>query len=195
MSGKEKKSKCLLHICCVGCGAYVSEVLQANYDITLYFYNPSIFPRTEYDKRLDETVKVSEKLGLPLIVGTYNHSIWLESVKGLEQEPERGKRCVVCYDDRLKTTADKAVELGIEYFTTTLSVSPHKDFAKIKEIGDSLAQEFKIKFIDQDFKKQDGFKKACSLSKELNLYRQNYCGCEFSMRPIQNTEYTESTEN
>ena len=187
--------KCLLHICCVGCGAYVAEVLKQEYNVTLYFYNPSIFPRAEHDIRRDEAKKVALKLGLPIIFGDYDHTAWLASVRGLEQEPEKGKRCHICYKDRLNMTANRAKDLGAKYFTTTLSVSPHKDAKRIIEIGEEMAEHYDLKFIAQDFKKKDGFKKACDLSQRLGLYRQDYCGCEFSMRRLQNTEYTERTEN
>ncbi|MCK5358797.1 MAG: epoxyqueuosine reductase QueH, partial [Elusimicrobiales bacterium] len=112
----------------------------------------------------------------------HNHAAWLEMAKGHENDPERGERCLICYKDRLKRTAAKAKELGFAWFTTTLSVSPHKNAKAIINIGNNLANKFNLKFLDQDFKKQDGFKKACALSKQLNLYRQDYCGCEFSVR-------------
>ena len=176
----ERKNKLLLHICCIGCGAYVSDSLKEEYGVELYFYNPSIFPKEEHDKRLEETRRVANEFNLNLICANYDHEAWLKKVKGLEKEPERGKRCVVCYDDRLRETAKLAEEYSFDYFGSTLTVSPHKDAKAINSIGQSLAKEYKIKFLDKDFKKQDGFKKACAVSRELNLYRQDYCGCEFS---------------
>ena len=177
-----KKSKLLLHICCIGCGAYISRMLQEDYDVSLFFCNPNIFPESEYRLRLEETEKIASQFGLDLIIGEYDHDNWLALVKGLEKEPERGGRCVICYHDRLKKTAEYARKNGFDAFTTTLTVSPYKDALLISRLGKKLAEENGLIFLDNDFKKQDGFKKACDLSKELKLYRQNYCGCEFSRK-------------
>ena len=130
-----------------------------------------------------EAKRIAGELELDLITEDYNHVAWLSLVKGHEADPERGGRCRICYNDRLKQTAVKAKELGFSRFTTTLTVSPHKDAKAIITLGNELASKYGLTFLDRDFKKQDGFKKACTLSKELNLYRQEYCGCEFSIRP------------
>ncbi len=175
------KNKLLLHICCIGCGAYVSDSLKEEYTVELYFYNPNIFPKEEYNKRLEETRRVADEFSLNLICADYDHESWLERVKGLEKEPEKGKRCLVCYADRLGETAKLAKKRGFDCFDSTLTVSPHKDAKAISSIGQNLAKKYNIKFLNKDFKKQDGFKKACAVSRELNLYRQNYCGCEFSI--------------
>ena len=181
------KPRLLLHVCCVGCGVYISQLLGKDYQVVLYFYNPSIYPEEEYKKRLNETKKIARQFRLKLIIGEYNHQVWLEKIKGLEKEPEKGKRCKVCYQDRLKNTARLAKERKIRYFATTLTISPHKDARIINRIGKSLEKKHRIypsgigvKFIDIDFKKKDGFKKSAELAKKLGLYRQDYCGCEFS---------------
>jgi len=179
-----KKPRLLLHICCIGCGAYIAEELKKNYDIILYFFNPNIFPKEEYERRLEETKKIANKFRLELIIGEYGYEKWLKIVKGLEKEPEGGKRCRACYQYRLKEAAKKAKENNCQIFATTLSISPHKDTRVINEVGSELVSKYGIKFLDKDFKKDDGFKKSCCLSKELRLYRQNYCGCEFSIRKV-----------
>lgn len=175
-----RQPKLLLHICCVGCGVYISKILKKKFRVILYFYNPNIYPKNEYDKRLKETRRIAKKLKLDLIVGKYNHSSWLKLIKGYEKDPEKGERCLICYQDRLEKTAETAKEKGYNYFSTTLTISPHKDAKAISEIGRELKKRYKVKFLDKDFKKQDGFKKSVELSKRLGLYRQNYCGCEFS---------------
>ncbi len=178
-----KEKKLLLHICCAGCGAYVSQVLQAEgYGVGLYFYNPNIFPEAEQEIRLKEVKKVAQAFGLEYIIGDYDHSTWLKKIKGLEFEPEKGKRCLVCYRDRLESTAKIAREKNFGYFASTLSVSPHKLAGEISRIGNDLAAQYGVEFLDRDFKKKDGFKKATILSRELEIKRQDYCGCEFSMR-------------
>jgi len=179
---KNNRKKLLLHICCAGCGAFVSQALKEEYDVSLFYSNSNIFPESEYVKREDEVKMISEKYKLPLIIDSYQHDIWLDTVKGLESEPEKGNRCYVCYEHRMINVAKKAASMNFDFFSTTLSVSPFKIYRYIKEIGDKLASEYQISFYDQDYKKKDGFKKAAKLSCELKLYRQNYCGCEFSRR-------------
>ncbi|MFA6171002.1 MAG: epoxyqueuosine reductase QueH [Patescibacteria group bacterium] len=178
-----KKPKLLLHICCVGCGAFTSRELGKEFQVVLYFSNSNISPKEEHDKRLEEAKKIAKKLKLKLITSPYRHKAWLKKVRGLEKEKERGKRCLVCYKARLKETARAAKKLGFEYFTSTLTISPHKDAKAIMSIGAELEKKHKVKFLARDFKENDGFRKSCVLSKELKLYRQNYCGCEFSIRP------------
>ena len=179
----KRKPKLLLHICCMGCGAYIAGELKKKFRVALYFYNPNIFPESEHNRRLEEAKKIAKKLNLKLIIGEYKHNGWLELIKGFEREPERGERCVICYRERLEDAAKKAKEIGFDYFTTTLTVSPRKDARAVSEIGNELAGKYAVEFLDKDFKKRDGFKKACELSKKLKLYRQNYCGCEFSYNP------------
>jgi len=175
--------KILLHICCAGCGAYVGQVLhEEGFEVILYFYNPNIHPKEEYELRLKEVTMVAEKYQFNIFSEEYDHDSWLEEVKGLEKEKEKGKRCLVCYEARLKKTVEKAVNEQCGYFASTLSVSPYKLVKEINKIGIKLEEKNKIKFLERNFKKQDGFKRAAALSKELELYRQNYCGCEFSKR-------------
>jgi predicted adenine nucleotide alpha hydrolase (AANH) superfamily ATPase len=177
-----KQPKILLHICCVGCGVYASQLLMQDYEVILFFYNPNIWPEEEYKIRLAEAEKIAEKYNLKLIIGDYDHNKWLEAVRGHETDKERGERCLICYKFRLEAAAVMAKKLDCEYLTTTLTTSPHKNALAINGIGEQAAEQFGLKFLNKDFKKQDGFKKSAALSKELNLYRQNYCGCEFSRR-------------
>ncbi len=176
------RPRLLLHICCIGCGAYVSQILKKDYKVILYFYNPNIFPEKEYQKRLEETKRIAKKFSLKVIEGEYNHKEWLKLVRGHEQDPEREERCRICYYERLEKTAKLAKKLGIKYFTTTLTISPHKDASAILSFGKEIASKFDLIFLERDFKKKDGFKKSVQLSRKLGLYRQNYCGCEFSRR-------------
>jgi predicted adenine nucleotide alpha hydrolase (AANH) superfamily ATPase len=178
----ETKDKILLHICCAGCGAFVSQLLSSDYDVTLFFYNPNIFPIEEFKKRVDTVKKIADKFNLDLIIGDYDHGQWLEKIKGRESDKEKGGRCLICYRDRLENAAKMAQSKGINNFTSTLTVSPHKLANEIIKIGQELEEKYGVKFLSQDFKKQDGFKKATALANELGLYRQNYCGCEFSRR-------------
>lgn len=180
---KFKKPKLLLHICCAGCGVFIGQEIKTKYDVTLFFYNPNIFPKEEWKKRLEEVKNICKTFKLKIITeDKYTHKNWLKKTEKLHKEPEGGSRCYVCYEDRLKKTAQKAKAKNFDLFTTTLSVSPHKDAAKILEIGEKLEKKYKIKFLAKDFKKNNGFLKSVTLSKALNLYRQNYCGCEFSRR-------------
>ncbi|MDD4332889.1 MAG: epoxyqueuosine reductase QueH [Patescibacteria group bacterium] len=179
---QKQKPKLLLHICCVGCGVYISQILKNDFRVSLYFYNPNIFPKEEYDRRLIEAEKIAKKFKLKLIVEKYDHDFWLEKVRGREADRERGERCLICYEERLRRTAQKAKELNFDFFSTTLTMSPHKDAKAISDLGRVMEKKFGIKFLDRDFKKQDGFKKSSELSRQLGLYRQNYCGCEFSRK-------------
>jgi len=178
------KNKLLLHVCCIGCGAYVLELLKSEYDITLYFYNPNVEPRAEYDKRLQEAAKVAAQFGVKLVEEEYDNDHWHELVIGHEQDLERGERCRICYRARLEKTARYAQANKFNFFTTTLTISPHKDAEAINKIGLELGEKYGVAFLARDFKKQDGFKKTCALSHELNLYRQEYCGCGYSLRDM-----------
>lgn len=176
----ENKPKLLLHVCCVGCGVYVSQKLKQDYQVILFFYNPNLWPVEEYNKRLVEAEKIARQFDLELIKGKYDHDQWLKAVRGRENDPERGERCLICYKFRLDRSAAMAKLINCVYLTTTLTTSPHKNALAINKIGQSASARLGIKFLSQDFKKQDGFKKSSALSRELGLYRQNYCGCEFS---------------
>lgn len=185
MEEQKSNPKLLLHICCIGCGAYVSRVLNnENFEVSLFFYNPNIFPVSEYKKRLESTREIANKFGLNLVEGEYHHDQWLNQIKGLEAEPERGRRCMICYFDRLEKTAQYAQNNSFDYFSSTLTISPHKDAKSILRFGEELSKKHGVEFLARDYKKKDGFKKSIELSRELNLYRQNYCGCEFSRRDI-----------
>ncbi len=180
--GWRRKPKLLLHICCVGCGIYVSQLLKQDYKVRLFFYNPNIWPKEECEKRLAEAMRVAYDFKLELVQGKAEHDKWLEAVRGHEADPEKGERCLICYKFRLEAAAVMAKKLDCDYFTTTLTTSPHKDAKAINQIGEKLAAENGLKFLTQDFKKHDGFKKSAVLSRQLGLYRQNYCGCEYSYK-------------
>jgi predicted adenine nucleotide alpha hydrolase (AANH) superfamily ATPase len=174
----------LLHTCCAPCACYpIKELRNQGFKITLFYYNPNIHPVSEYRARLNELKKYLDKMPeVQLIQGEYENKIWFELVRGLENEPEGGKRCGICYAMRLKKTADLAKTKNFDYFASTLSISPHKKTNRINELANKLAQELGIKFFERDWKKMDGFKRACEISKKENFYRQNYCGCIYSKK-------------
>ena len=179
------KKKLLLHSCCAPCSSHVITYLKDYFDITIYYYNPNIEPKVEYEKRKKEQIKLinilkDEGFKIDYIDCHYENEEFLKSSIGLEKEPEGGARCFKCFYLRLLKTAKKAKELNYDFFGTTLTVSPHKNTNKINEIGLSLEKEYNIKFLISDFKKEDGYKKSIMLSKKYNLYRQNYCGCHFA---------------
>ncbi|PIR06811.1 MAG: hypothetical protein COV55_02465 [Candidatus Komeilibacteria bacterium CG11_big_fil_rev_8_21_14_0_20_36_20] len=176
------KPKLLLHTCCATCAIYVIEQLVQKFEVTVYFYGPNIHPRQEYNQRREEIKKYTKKIGLNFQEGEYDTALWFKKTKGLEQEPEKGRRCSVCFGLRLSSTAQKAQAEGYDAFASTLSISPHKDNKMISLIGSHLAEVFRLTFLDKDWKKQDGFKIANQLSQEENFYRQNYCGCVYSKR-------------
>ena len=184
----------LLHACCAPCSSYCLEYLSQYFTITILFYNPNISPETEYIKRVDEIKRLIEELPVKnkvsLIEGRYLPSEFYTSVKGLENEPEGGKRCHVCYELRLKEAAVTAKKLNFDYFTTTLSISPLKDAEKLNEIGKKLSDEYDVAYLYSDFKKKNGYKRSIELSREYNLYRQNFCGCVFSKRELPNEKET-----
>ncbi len=168
----------LLHICCAPCGAPSAEhLVNAGYRVTLFFCNSNIYPEKEYLKRLEEARRLSRIMGLELEENQYDHADWLKAVAGLEKEPEKGERCRKCIEYNLGRTSQVADRLKIPRFTTTLTLSPHKVSAMIFEIG-KLYPHFEA----WDFKKQNGFSRSLELSKEHCLYRQSYCGCEFSLQ-------------
>lgn len=175
--------KILLHVCCAVCVAYCSEKLrQEGHEVTGFFYNPNIQPPGEYLKRLEEAEQLARGQNFPLIVGDYNLDAWSRRIKGWEKEPEGGKRCLQCFGLRLEATAKVAKEKGFSAFTTTLTVSPHKNAELINEIGSDIANGL---FLARDFKKQDGFKKTQELARKYNLYHQDYCGCTYSLKEKQ----------
>jgi len=175
------KKRLLLHACCGPCSTQVIETLKPEFDVTLFFYNPNIYPQEEYRRRLSAMKKVAKEWKLSLIVEEHNPKIWMEYVKGAEKEPEGGKRCELCFRHRLEKTAEFAKKNNYDFFGTTLTISPSKDSTLINEIGKKLQQEYKVDFLERDFKKNDGYNKSVEFSKNLGLYRQKYCGCEYSM--------------
>ncbi len=176
------KSKLLLHTCCGPCSIYVVEQLSKDYEVTVYFFNPNIHPRKEYLARRDEIKKYLDKIKVEFVEGEYNTKDWFNRIKGLEKEPEKGKRCDICFELRLGKTAEKAKQDNYDYWAATLSISPHKDIKKINSIANKLAKQYKVPFLDKDWKKNNGFKIACDMSKQENFYRQNYCGCIYSQK-------------
>lgn len=178
------KLKLLLHVCCAPCSSHVLELLSESYDITAYFYNPNITEWEEYQKRIGELRRFAGEAPFAKNVvieeGAYEPMVFFDMAKGLEQEPERGERCRRCYELRMRHAAWYAKENGYDLFTTTLSVSPHKNAVWLNEIGSSLSEELGIGYLFSDFKKKNGYARSIALSKEYNLYRQDYCGCVYS---------------
>lgn len=177
-----EKPKLLLHACCGVCSASVLKRLKDHFHITVLYYNPNIYPKEEYDIRLETLKKIINKTdpNIKLIEENYNQDEFEENIKGLKQEKEGGKRCIKCYYLRLEKTAKIAKEKNYDYFTTTLSVSPYKNSEKLNKIGQILEKKYHINYLYSDFKKKDGYKISNELAKKYNLYRQNYCGCKYS---------------
>jgi len=172
-----EKPKLLLHICCAPDATVAIERLTQDYAVETFFYNPNIHPREEYEKRLTEMLRVAEKTGVPLHEGPYDDSRWLHLAKDLMDEPERGRRCEVCFRMRLEASAAFAKEHGFQVFAATLTVSPHKDANLVNRLGKEAGERFGITYLPTDLKKKDGFKRSLELSREFRLYRQDYCGC------------------
>ena len=184
----EGKPRLFLHSCCGPCSTYVLEYLAQYFEITLFYYNPNIFPADEYQHRLETQKEVLAKTGYATLVeGDYVHMDFINIVRGYEQEPEGGARCEFCFRLRMEEAARLAKEGVYDYFATTLSVSPHKDAALLGKIGEELEQKYGIKHLPSDFKKREGYKRSVALSNEMGLYRQDYCGCEFSLRDARKT--------
>jgi predicted adenine nucleotide alpha hydrolase (AANH) superfamily ATPase len=176
------KQKMLVHLCCAPDALYVLSLLKEEYEVCGYFYNPNIHPRQEYDLRLDETRKVARALDIKLYEELYDDERWLAITQKFKEEPEKGRRCDVCYAMRLEKTAQKASELGFDIFTTVMSLSPWKKAESLNRMGRMFASRHGIRFLEADFKKKDGFRKSIELSKDHGLYRQNYCGCVYSKK-------------
>ena len=182
---KEKKiPRLLLHSCCAPCSSYCLEYLSQYFRITVLYYNPNIFPEEEYAYRISEQIRLVEEshYAHPVqVVGTaYEPEVFYEAVRGLEHIPEGGERCFACYELRLRRTAELAKEQGFDYFTTTLSISPLKNAAKLNEIGGRLSAEYGVPYLYSDFKKKNGYRRSVELSAEHGLYRQDFCGCVYS---------------
>ena len=172
----------LLHVCCAPCSSYVLTYLSDYFDITVLYYNPNIAPYDEYLKRLNEEKRLIKELGLGIKIMDcdYDSYEFYGMAKGLENEPEGGARCIKCYTMRLEKTAIFARKNNFDYFTTTLTISPLKDSQKLNRIGAFLEDKYGVKYLYSDFKKKEGYKTSIVLSRKYNLYRQNYCGCEYS---------------
>lgn len=181
----------LLHSCCAPCSSYVLSYLAEYFSITVFYYNPNIYPESEYLYRVGEVKRLIEELPvknkISFVEGKYEPDRFFEMSKGYENEKEGGERCFKCYELRLKEAALIAEKGGFDYFTTTLSISPHKNAEKLNEIGQKCAVG-KARYLPSDFKKKNGFKESIRLSEKYNLYRQNYCGCVFSKRDLSETE-------
>lgn len=179
-----KKPKLLLHACCAPCSSYVLEYLSNYFEITVFFYNPNMDNIDEYNKRLMELERfVKEfktKYPVTVVNREYHHEEFLDIAKGLEQEPEKGSRCLKCYRLRLEESFKYAKENSFDYITTTLTLSPYKNSKVINGIGQELEEKYQFPYLYSDFKKRDGYKRSIELSNEYHLYRQDYCGCEFS---------------
>lgn len=174
----------LLHSCCAPCSSYTLEYLSQYFNITVFYYNPNISPSDEFYKRLDEQRRLIESLPsknkISLIEGEYDYNDFVDIARGYEDVPEGGERCFRCYRMRLEKTAELAKEKGFDFFCTTLSISPLKNSQKINEIGFDIAEKYQVKWLPSDFKKCEGYKRSIELSREYNLYRQNFCGCVYS---------------
>lgn len=189
MEGNKREQKLpslLLHGCCAPCSSACLEYLNQYFDITLFFYNPNISPRAEFEKRLSEAKRLINEMPfdnpVEIIEGEYDYNVFLNMAKGLEAVPEGGERCFKCYALRLEETAKLAKKFGFDYFCTTLSISPLKNSQKINEIGYEIAEKYGVKWLPSDFKKKEGYKRSIELSKQYHLYRQNFCGCVFSKK-------------
>lgn len=180
-----------LHACCAPCSSAVLERLASVFDITVFFYNPNISPEAEFRHRFEEQIRLINTMfpegGIRAVEGEYEADEFYRRVKGHEEDREGGERCGICFEMRLRKTAEFALERGMDYFTTTLSVSPLKDSQRLNAIGADVARECGVKYLFSDFKKKEGYKRSCELSALYNLYRQDFCGCVFSKREREKT--------
>ena len=209
MKNPENRGKTLfLHSCCAPCSSYVLEYLRSFFRITVFYYNPNITADEEYEKRVEEQKRLIAEFNvqaeveaevsaecsesafeIAIVEGNYDKQLFFDSVKGLEKCKEGGERCFVCYELRLAETAKQAKQLGMDYFTTTLTISPLKNAVKLNEIGERLAKEQGVMWLPSDFKKKGGYQRSIELSKEYDLYRQNYCGCIYSKMEREASSY------
>ena len=181
IDGLDSRPRLALHSCCAPCSSYVLEYLSKHFDITLFYYNPNIYPVSEYEHRLQEQLRLCELLDIKTYPCIYDPERYFDAVKGLEDEPEGGVRCAKCFALRLDYTASLAKQLGFPLLTTTLTISPHKNAPLINTIGEQAAEKYGITWLPGDFKKKNGYLRSIQLCKEYNIYRQNYCGCKFSI--------------
>ena len=186
---ERKVPRLLLHSCCAPCSSYVLEYLSNYFEITVFYYNPNIFPENEYTKRiLEQQMLIADmktKHPVSFIAGSYDRERFFAMAAGLEHLKEGGERCFKCYELRLEEAARVAKEGEFDYFTTTLSISPMKNADKLNEIGIEVGSKYGVSYLQSDFKKKNGYKRSIELSNEYGLYRQDYCGCEYSFRDRQ----------
>ena len=191
VEAEEIRPTLLLHACCAPCSSYVLEYLSRYFKITVFYYNPNISPEEEYNKRIAELKRLIREMDglkdVEVVTGNYDGERFREAVRGLEKEPEGGKRCAICFRLRLEEAAKRAKNQNADYFTTTLSISPHKNADVLNKIGEELARQYQIKWLPSDFKKKGGFQRSIELSSQYDLYRQDYCGCIYSIRHDSNT--------
>lgn len=177
--------KVLLHACCAVCASYpFFKLKEMGYEVIIYFYNPNIYPIAEYSRRLEELKKFTQINNIKLIIEETSYDYWLELIKGFENEPEKGNRCAICFKERLTRAKMAAQKECCDFYTTTLSVSPHKNSKQIFNVAHEISEKFDntVPFLEIDFKKQNGFLKSSQIADEYGFYRQKYCGCEFSIR-------------
>ena len=181
-----KTPRLLLHCCCAPCSSYVLEYLSSHFSITAHYYNPNIDTAKEYAHRARELARFVQEMPLPgavdVLTEPYVPAEFYAAVKGLEEVPEGGERCYACYRLRLRRAAQAAAAGGYDYFTTTLSISPHKNAVWLNALGEAFASEYGVRWLPSDFKKKNGFKRSTELAAQYGLYRQDYCGCIFSKR-------------
>ncbi len=179
-----RRPKLLLHSCCAPCSSFVIDYLSNYFEMEIYFFNPNIHPKNEYMRRLDEQIRMVEEMGLNYhVIGPDHQSeLFYAAVRGCERLGEGSERCVKCFDIRLDKAAEYAAAHGFDYFTTSLTISPMKNAAKLNELGEVSGLKHRIRFLNSDFKKNNGYKRSIELSKQYNLYRQHYCGCAFSIK-------------
>lgn len=173
-----------LHSCCAPCSSAVLEQLNDAFQIAVFYYNPNISPEDEFRRRAEEQLRLVREMPLAedirAEIGAYDPERFYAAVRGHESDPEGGARCSICFELRLRETAKYARDIGAEYFTTTLSISPLKDASRLNTLGSAIAAEYGLKYLHSDFKKKDGYRRSCALSKEYDLYRQDFCGCVYS---------------
>ena len=183
---EERVPTLLIHSCCAPCSSYVLEYLSSYFKITVFYYNPNITHKEEYQLRANEQARLicelPAKYPIQYVLGAYEPERFYQAVKGLEKEPEGGLRCGECFQLRLEETAKLCKEMGFDYFTTTLTISPLKNAPLLNELGEQIGKDYDVAFLNSDFKKKNGYKRSTELSEEYGLYRQDYCGCIYSMR-------------
>lgn len=180
---EESRPVLVLHSCCAPCSSAVLERLHEAFRLVVFYYNPNISPEAEFRHRAEEQARLVAEMPLNdacVVEGEYDPQRFYELVRGHEEDPEGGERCGICFEMRLRKTAEYARSIGAEYFTTTLSISPLKNAQRLNELGAAIAEEFGLRYLLSDFKKKDGYRRSCVLSEEHGLYRQDFCGCVFS---------------